>query len=79
MSQVSDVKDGDVTWRWLYRVGTAAALIVLILFLIGIIGIITASLQSAPLKQLVHANSEQLACCTFQTERWVQWGSTGLA
>lgn len=48
MSQVSDVKNADVTWRWLYRVGTAAALIVLILFLIGIIGIITAGLQSAP-------------------------------
>jgi len=45
MNQVTDAETADAAWKGLYRVGAAAALIVLVLFLIGIIGIITVGLQ----------------------------------
>jgi hypothetical protein len=44
-NQATDVETPDSRWNWLYKVGGAAALIVFVLFLIGIIGIITVSLQ----------------------------------
>jgi len=40
-SKVTDAETAESRWHWLYKVGGAAALIVLVLFLIGIIGIIT--------------------------------------
>ena len=40
-SKVTDSETAESRWHWLYKVGGAAALIVLVLFLIGIIGIIT--------------------------------------
>jgi hypothetical protein len=43
----SDTKNADFNRRWLYRVGAAAALTVLMLFLIGVKGIISV-FQSAP-------------------------------
>ncbi len=46
MNQISDAKTAESRWRWLYKVGAATALIILVLFLTGIIGIITVGLQS---------------------------------
>jgi len=46
-NQVASVETADSHWNWLYQVGGAAALIVFILFLIGSIGILTVSPQSA--------------------------------
>src|SRR3989304_208535 len=45
MNQVTNAETADSAWKRLYKVGAAAALIVLVLFLIGIIGIITVGLQ----------------------------------
>ena len=42
MSQVADAETAESRWRrWLYKVGGAAALVLLVLFLIGFIGIVT--------------------------------------
>lgn len=46
-SQVTYVETADSRWNWLYKVGGAAALIVFVLFLIGVIGIITVGPQPA--------------------------------
>jgi hypothetical protein len=46
-NHATDVETTDSRWKGLYRVGGAAALIVLVLFLIGIIGIITVGPQPA--------------------------------
>ena len=46
-NQATDVETADARWNWLYKVGGAAALIVFVLFLIGMIGIITVSPQPA--------------------------------
>ncbi len=45
MNQVTDAETANSRWRWLYKIGGGAALIVLVLFLVGIIGIITVGLQ----------------------------------
>ncbi len=47
-SQASNVNDTDVTWKWLYLIGAAATLVVIILFFIGVIGIITVVLEPVP-------------------------------
>jgi hypothetical protein len=41
LNQLTDAETAESRWNWLYRIAGAAALIVLALFLIGIIGIIT--------------------------------------
>jgi hypothetical protein len=46
MNQVADVETADAAWKGFYRVGAVAALITLAFLLVGIIGIISASLQS---------------------------------
>ena len=51
-SQVTSVETADSRWNWLYKVGGAAALIVFVLFLIGIIGILTVSPQPAATNDL---------------------------
>lgn len=47
MNHRTDVATTDSRWNWLYKVGGAAALIVFVLLLIGIIGILTLSPQPA--------------------------------
>jgi hypothetical protein len=48
MTQIADVENAGAIGKGLYRVGAVAALLVLTLFLIGVIGIITESLQLTP-------------------------------
>ena len=45
-NQVADVEPAVSAWKWFYRVGAVSALIVFALFLIGIVGVIAAALQS---------------------------------
>ncbi len=47
MKRVTEVATTDSRWNWLYMVGGAAASIVFVLLLIGIIGIITSGPQPA--------------------------------
>jgi hypothetical protein len=44
-NQVTSIETADSRWNWLYTIGGAAALVVFVLFLIGIIGTITAGRQ----------------------------------
>ncbi len=45
MNRLTDTKPADSRWNWLYKIGSAAALIVFALFLIGIVGIIAVGPQ----------------------------------
>jgi hypothetical protein len=45
MNQLTDAETAESRWNWLYRIAGAAALIVLVLFLIGTIGITTTGPQ----------------------------------
>jgi len=44
-NQAANVETAESHWNWLYKVGSAAALIVFVLLLIGIIGIVTVGSQ----------------------------------
>ena len=44
-NQVTYIETADSRWNWLYKIGGLAALIVFVLFLIGIVGIITVDRQ----------------------------------
>ncbi|MFW9797827.1 MAG: hypothetical protein ACFFE2_12380 [Candidatus Thorarchaeota archaeon] len=46
MNQVSDAETAEIVWKRFYRIGVVAALSIVALLLIGIIGIISSSLQS---------------------------------
>ena len=45
MTRITEDEIVDYHWNWLYKIGGAAAMIVFVLFLIGVIGIITVGSQ----------------------------------